>query len=99
MATRSLSANSESLKKIDRALANKKWSQENLAGECGFSRQTAVKFCSGKPVDRKNFVSFCEVLELNWEEIAGLKTNDSEPEQPELATNTNVLVQDIRSSV
>ena len=99
MATRSLSANSESLKKIDRALANKKWSQENLAGECGFSRQTAVKFCSGKSVDKKYFVSFCEVLELDWEEIAGLKTDGSGPEPPELATNTNAFVQEIRQKV
>jgi hypothetical protein len=62
MAARSLTATPDGIDDINRALTEKKWSREDLAKACDCSRQPAVKFCSGKAVSKKLFVSFCEAL-------------------------------------
>ncbi|MGK7891938.1 MAG: NACHT domain-containing NTPase [Leptolyngbyaceae cyanobacterium] len=72
MVERSLSATSEGIEQINRALTEKEWSREDLAKAAECSRQPAVKFCSGKTVSKKLFVSFCKLLDLDWEAIAGL---------------------------
>lgn len=73
MAARSLTATPDGIEQINRALTEKKWSRDDLAKECDCSRQPAVKFCSGKSVSKKLFVSFCEALELDWEEVVGFR--------------------------
>ncbi|MEM9215296.1 MAG: NACHT domain-containing NTPase [Cyanobacteria bacterium P01_F01_bin.150] len=70
MAVRSLTATPEGVDQINRALTEKEWSRDDLAKHCDCSRQPAVKFCSGKAVSKKLFVSFCKKLDLDWESIA-----------------------------
>lgn len=74
MAKRSLAVTSNHIQEVDRALTTKGWSYDDLAeaGEC--SRQPAVKFCTGKSVDRKLFVSFCRELNLDWEKVSNFQT-------------------------
>lgn len=100
MAARSFSATLESLEIINRAMAAKQWSREDLAKVCDCSRQPAVKFCSGKSVSKKLFVSFCNELGLNWEEIAGLKAPQvNEAKAAESTKNIDSLVQEVRRKV
>ncbi|MFE4106227.1 NACHT domain-containing protein [Almyronema epifaneia] len=99
MAARSLTATPESIEPIDRALTEKGWSREDLAQRCECSRQPAVKFCSGKSVSRKLFVSFCKALDLNWEEIAGLKPTAATLEPIKAKADIDALVQTIRQQV
>ncbi|NEQ32531.1 MAG: NACHT domain-containing protein, partial [Leptolyngbya sp. SIO4C5] len=99
MAARSLTATPDGILQINRALTDQKWSGEDLAKHCDCSRQPAVKFCSGKSVSRKLFVSFCNALKLDWEEIAGLKPIASASEPIKLKTDIDALVQTIRRKV
>ncbi|NEP17902.1 MAG: NACHT domain-containing NTPase, partial [Leptolyngbya sp. SIO4C1] len=100
MAVRSLTAVPESLEQINRALTEREWSREDLAERCGCSRQPAVKFCSGKAVSRKLFVSFCKALALDWEVVAGLKSVTPLAESAESAEpDITALVQEIRQQV
>ncbi|MEM9907474.1 MAG: hypothetical protein AAF921_20880, partial [Cyanobacteria bacterium P01_D01_bin.44] len=84
MATRSLTATPDGIDQINRTLTDKGWSREDLAKHCECSRQPAVKFCAGKSVSKKLFVSFCKTLGLDWETIAGLKAVETsiEPTEP-----------------
>ena len=52
---------------------NRAWSRKQLQSKVDLSRQTINKFFSGKPIDRNNFVLICQMLELDWQEIAGLQ--------------------------
>ncbi|MEO0458394.1 MAG: hypothetical protein AAF152_17685 [Cyanobacteria bacterium P01_A01_bin.114] len=104
MAVRSLTATPDGIEQINRALTDKGWSREDLAKRCDCSRQPAVKFCSGKSVSKKLFVSFCKTLALDWETIAGLKPATvgaplvgALPGNPE--TDIDTLVQHIRQKV
>ncbi|MEM6251837.1 MAG: NACHT domain-containing protein [Cyanobacteria bacterium P01_D01_bin.156] len=100
MAARSFSATPESLDAINRAMADKQWSREDLAKACDCSRQPAVKFCSGKTVSKKLFVSFCNELGLHWEEIAGLILSQNlKTASPESETDIDILVQEVRRKV
>jgi predicted NACHT family NTPase len=99
MAARSLTATPDGIDDINRALTEKKWSREDLAKACDCSRQPAVKFCSGKAVSKKLFVSFCEALVLDWEEIAGLKTAAPTSNSAEPQADIDALVQTIRQQV
>ncbi|AFY32847.1 NACHT domain-containing NTPase [Calothrix sp. PCC 7507] len=69
MTRRSLQASSEGINKAQAALIRNSLTQQGLAGELGISRQPVTKFFHGKPVDRYIFVTICEKLNLNWEEI------------------------------
>jgi predicted NACHT family NTPase len=99
MAARSLTATPDGIEQINRALTGKKWTQDDLWKHCDCSRQPAVKFCSGKAVSKKLFVSFCELLELEWEEVAGLQAAEVAPEPTSPQNNIDALVQDIRQKV
>ena len=99
MAVRSLTATPDGIQQINRALTDKKWSREDLAKACDCSRQPAVKFCSGKAVSKKLFVSFCEVLNLSWEDIAGLTTPAPTTETAASQSDIDALVQTIRHKV
>jgi len=86
MAKRSLSASSEGRKRAKQAFERTGWTQEYLAAEVGlFTRQSVWKFFSGRPIDRSVFMSICERLNLNWEEIVdrtAFTSTSFEPEEP-----------------
>lgn len=74
MTRRSLQASTEGINKAQAALIRNSLTQQALAGELGISRQPVTKFFKGKPVDRYIFVTICEKLNLNWEEIVTLSS-------------------------
>ena len=59
------------------ALTGKKLTQEKLALDSKIARSTVSNFFAGKPVDRQIFVTICEELELDWQEISGQLTSQS----------------------
>jgi predicted NACHT family NTPase len=71
MAKRSLKASPAGIQRAKRAFALKGWTQENLAGEVNLkTRQPVWRFFTGQPVDRQVFMDLCQVLDLDWREIA-----------------------------
>ncbi|HSM84350.1 MAG TPA: signal transduction protein, partial [Nodosilinea sp.] len=98
MAGRSLSATPGGIQQINRALTARGWSREDLMKKCGCSRQPSIKFCSGKPISNRFFVGFCNALELDWEDIAGLKT-PIPPQPPQPEPDIDALVQTVRAQV
>lgn len=71
MAKRSLRASPAGIQRAKRAFALKGWTQENLAGEVNLkTRQPVWRFFTGQPVDRQVFMELCQVLGLDWREIA-----------------------------
>ena len=93
MARRSLQASEPGAQAIKKALKQKKWTQDFLAGKAGCSRQTIWSLLQGNPVDCDVFMAACEHLGLNWEEIV----KPDPPEEP-LETNDQMeaLVQQVR---
>ncbi|NEP03030.1 MAG: NACHT domain-containing NTPase [Symploca sp. SIO2E9] len=70
MASRSLQASEQGIKRARQAFERKGWTQEYLAGEVGIeTRQPIWKFFKGKPVDRHIFNEICFSLDLEPEEI------------------------------
>ena len=51
---------------------------QNLAGQLGQSLPIVIVnlFLKGEPVNRVNFLKICQLLNLDWQEIAGLKESD-----------------------
>lgn len=51
---------------------------QNLAGQLGQSLPIVIVnlFLKGEPVNRVNFLKICQLLGLDWQEIAGLKVAD-----------------------
>jgi predicted NACHT family NTPase len=96
MARRSLQASELGALAIKKALKQKKWPQDFLAGKAGCSRQTIWSLLQSNPVDCDVFMAVCKHLGLNWEEIA-------KPDQPEAPVATNAqldaLVQQARSQI
>jgi predicted NACHT family NTPase len=71
MAKRSLRASPAGIQRAKRAFALKGWTQENLAGEVNLkTRQPIWRFFTGQPVDRQVFMEVCQILDLDWREIA-----------------------------
>jgi predicted NACHT family NTPase len=100
MVGRSLKASLEGIEQAKVALTDKGWSQEELAGRVGRERQTAIKFFSGKPIDRKIFVQMCQELELDWKVIADLPVVFNPYVPPEFsAHDIDELVQTLRHQV
>lgn len=108
MAARSLTANPDGINTAINALTGKGWSKEDLAGEVeiqgktttkGIGIATVKKFFAGKSVDRKYFVGICKALDLDWEEVAGLKTVATAAESADPQTDIDALVQSIRQQV
>jgi predicted NACHT family NTPase len=96
MASRSLTASESGIAAIQNKLTAKKLSHEKFAEKAEISKGTAIGFCTGKPVDRKNFVTCCEVLELDWEVVSGQKEALSQP--VEAATDIDELVRQLRDA-
>jgi len=68
---RSLIATEAGIKLVRIALTGKKLTQEKLALDSNITRSTVSNFFTGKSVDRQIFVTICEELGLDWQEIVG----------------------------
>jgi predicted NACHT family NTPase len=97
MASRSLTASQSGITAIRNKLTAKKWGYEDLAESAVMCRATVIKFCTGKSVDRKNFVTCCEVLELDWELISGPNKIVSQLVEP--VTDVDDLIQQLRENI
>ena len=104
--SRSLKVNQEYLDKVKFALLRNSFpSQRALSLELGLALSTVSRFCTGKPVDYSTFVDICDLLGLEWQDIADLshttpvavKTESygialkSTPEKQQLNPSTVVL--------
>lgn len=98
MTRRSLQASAKGISKAEAALIRNSLTQQGLAGELGISRQPVTKFFQGKPVDRYIFVTICEKLNLNWEDII-ISSSFPEVEQPASVSQMQSLVQILREKV
>ncbi len=54
----------------------------NLAEEFDLSLSIVNRFLKGKPVSGLNFLELCQILELDWHEIAGLALQNSQVSIP-----------------
>jgi predicted NACHT family NTPase len=74
MPQNSIAACSDGIEKAKQALKRKGLSQQKLAryNGCNLSRSTIDNFFNGKAVSNESFVNICEVLELDFDEIAGI---------------------------
>ncbi|WP_414541306.1 NACHT domain-containing protein [Nostoc sp. CCY0012] len=101
MVKRSLQASSIGIQQAKKAFARKGWTQENLATEVNLkTRQPIWRFFSGQPIERLTFIQICEVLELDWREIASNPPAEFlAPEELAQATvlNIDALVRQVRS--
>jgi predicted NACHT family NTPase len=85
MAKRSLQASPAGIQRAKRAFALKGWTQENLAGEVNLkTRQPIWRLFTGQPVDRQIFMDVCQILDLEWREIASNPPEDF-PDPDELS--------------
>ena len=99
MVKRSLQASSAGIQRAKRAFTLKGWTQDNLAGEVNLkTRQPIWRLFSGQPVDRQIFMDVCNVLDLDWREIAQNPPADSlelgdtiEASAPDLTTLAKIL--------
>ncbi|MBW4642628.1 MAG: NACHT domain-containing protein [Goleter apudmare HA4340-LM2] len=98
MTRRSLQASTEGINKAKAALIRNSLTQQGLAGELGISRQPVTKFFQGKPVDRYIFVTICEKLNLDWEEIV-ISSSFPDIEAAASISEIETLVQSTREKV
>ena len=83
MSRRSLRASPQGIKQAKIALDCKSLTQKALAEELQIASWSTVnKFFTGKFVDRKIFISICEALDLEWEDIVSPQPQSSEEEKP-----------------
>lgn len=106
MSKRSLQASPAGIQQAKRAFAIKGWTQENLAGEVNLkTRQPIWRLFTGQPVDRQIFMDVCQILDLNWRDIASNPPEEfpdpdesSDPILPELdEPDIEALVAAVRS--
>ena len=98
MVKRSFHASTDGVQIAKRAFALKGWTQENLAGEVNLkTRQPIWRFFTGQPIDRQVFLSICLILDLDWREIAIDPPADFIGLGESIATDSNDLVQQVRS--
>ena len=74
--SRSLKINPEYIPKAELALKQKRYTNKSTFAELiPLARATVTKFFTGKPISHENFMTICEELGLNWQEIALLEEN------------------------
>ena len=103
MAGRSIKASEKGIKLAKNALISKKLKQQDLVGHVCQSRQPISKFFTGKTLSNEIFVNICEWLDLDWQEIAGIKESRLSIEQltdkEEVNFDINHLVNKVREQV
>ena len=74
--SRSLKINPEYIPKAELALKQKRYTNKSTFAELiPLARATVTKFFTGKPISHENFMTICDKLGLNWQEIALLEEN------------------------
>ncbi|MEQ8386048.1 MAG: GAF domain-containing protein [Coleofasciculus sp. A1-SPW-01] len=75
---RSFSVHPQSILKVKQAWRNKSQGRDReLAEALGLSLDTLNHFLKGQPVKGLNFVELCQVLELDWQDVAGLDSQQN----------------------
>lgn len=85
---RSLKATPAGCQKLTEALKNSRYTKSSIGDfvhyrkrdgqdDQGVSRATVAKAFKGEPVDRGIFIGLCDLLGLNWQEVAELETVES----------------------
>lgn len=98
MAKRSLKASATGIKQAKKAFSYKGWTQENLAEELNLkTRQPVWRFFTGRPIERYNFIEICEILGLDWREIALDPPEDFPEPETQTAIKIDALVKKVRS--
>jgi predicted NACHT family NTPase len=92
---RGIQATAAGVEAAKKALKLKGWTQEYLAGVAGCTRQTVSKFLSGKRIEQRIFQDICSELDLRWEEVAELETDDKQNRPP----NIDELVEAVRINI
>ncbi len=104
---RSLKATPAGCQKLTDALKNSRYTKSSIGDfvqyrkrddqeDQGVSRATVAKAFKGEPVDRGIFIGLCDLLGLNWQEVAELATG--EPPAPKVASDA-IDVAWVRSQV
>ncbi len=76
MAKRSLQVQEQYKQKVENAFTSLGLTQQDFAeARLQLSRSTVSKFLRGKSINRENFIKICAALNLEWEEITGLKVS------------------------
>ena len=73
MGKRSLQVQEQYKEKAEKAFITLGLTQETFAQRLELSRSTVSRFFNCKPIYIENFVTICDALKLDWEEITGLK--------------------------
>lgn len=98
MAKRSLRASATGIKQAKKVFAYKGWTQENLAEEVNLkTRQPVWRFFTGRPIERYNFIEICDILNLDWREIAVDPPEDFPEPGKQNTINIDALVKKVRS--
>ena len=77
MSQRSFRVRPECIEQVKSAYQRRYARQEDLSKDAAIGLDTVRKFLNGKSVSRENFWQLCQRLELEWEEIANLDSQDS----------------------
>jgi predicted NACHT family NTPase len=104
---RSLKATAAGCEKLAEALKQSRYRKSDIGDfvhyrkrdgkdDQGISRATVAKAFKGEPVDRGIFIGLCDLLGLNWQDIAELETR--EPPTPNVASDA-IDVAWVRSQV
>ncbi|WP_082209914.1 AAA-like domain-containing protein [Fischerella sp. PCC 9605] len=88
---RSFQASKAGQGKAEKAFKRKGYSQEYLAGAVGCTRQVIINFFARRRVDKRFFQDICNVLELEWGEIADLDSEDKEDTATEKRDQETIL--------
>lgn len=72
---------------------------QDLADELGRALTLVIVnlFLKGEPVNRVNFTKICQILELNWQEIAGLNLKESPETWPILEIDLGKTIESSRA--
>lgn len=103
MSKRSLKASPAGVIQARKAFSRKGWTQDQLASEVNLkTRQPIWRFFTSKPIERHTFIEICNLLELNWREIAEnppaeILEQSSDFTEEIKNQDINILVQKVRS--
>ena len=94
--TRSFQASEVGFKQAEIAFKLKGWTQEYLAGGAKCTRQVVINFFARRPVATKFFKAICQELDLEWGEIAELKSGEDNLASPK---SLDELVNQVREKL
>lgn len=82
MAKPSLKASQTGVQAAKRVLIKTGWTQKDLSALIGCSRQPITNFFKGEAITQSLFISICDRLNLNWQEVAELPRHPAQPFPP-----------------